>query len=85
MLREDTLVRLLSRNPVSKVRIINWQNIKLFTTHFTLKKWWQRYKFIVLGHELTYFVKYETKGEKCYIARRCHHFFKVKCVVNNLL
>jgi len=32
MLREDTLVRQLSRNlyewnPVSKVRIINWQNI----------------------------------------------------------
>jgi hypothetical protein len=24
------------------------------------------YKFIVLGHELTYFVKHETKGKKCY-------------------
>ena len=25
--------------------------------------------FIVLGHELTYFVMYETKCKKCYIAR----------------
>jgi hypothetical protein len=29
MLREDTFVRQLSRNPVSKVRIINWQNINI--------------------------------------------------------
>ena len=27
----------------------------------------QRYKFIVLNHELTYFVKHKTKGKKCYI------------------
>jgi hypothetical protein len=33
---------------------------------FYFKKWWQHYKFIVLGHELTYFVKHETKGKKCY-------------------
>jgi hypothetical protein len=33
---------------------------------FYLRKWWQRYKFIVLAHELTYFVKQETKGKKCY-------------------
>ena len=33
---------------------------------FYFKSGRQRYKFIVLGHELTYFVKHKMKGRKCY-------------------
>jgi hypothetical protein len=30
------------------------------------KNSWHRYQFIVLGHELTYFVKHETESKNCY-------------------
>ena len=33
---------------------------------FSFKKDKRRHKVIVLGHELSYFVKYKTKGKKCY-------------------
>jgi hypothetical protein len=40
---------------------------KSLTTHFTFfLNGKQRYKFIVLDHEIVYFVKHETKGKRCY-------------------